>query len=216
MGQPEINSGIASVTGPWIMREIIGLGHTIDLTLTGRMMEADECLRIGVLNRIVDQSEVMNAAIKLPNNFSIQFSGDYRSRSILPQGNSGGSSWSGGSGRSGGRSGGGGGGWGGFVQTTAQGYVNPNYGVDIAIRKDFLKEKRGSVTISMNDLFRSRVYSTYSESTYFVQEFSRRRDWQVLRLNFSYRFGKFDVSLFKRKNNGSGMDGMQEGMSMQQ
>lgn len=158
----------------------------------------------------------MNAAIKLPNNFSIQLSGDYRSRSILPQGNSGGSSWSGGSGRSGGRSGGGGGGWGGFVQTTAQGYVNPNYGVDIAIRKDFLKEKRGSVTISMNDLFRSRVYSTYSESTYFVQEFSRRRDWQVLRLNFSYRFGKFDVSLFKRKNNGSGMDGMQEGMSMQQ
>ncbi len=65
MGQPEINSGIASVTGPWIMREIIGLGHTIDLTLTGRMMEADECVRIGVLNRIVEQSEVMNAAIKL-------------------------------------------------------------------------------------------------------------------------------------------------------
>lgn len=157
----------------------------------------------------------MNAAIKLPNNFSIQLSGDYRSRSILPQGNSGGSSWGGGgSGRSGGRSGGGG--WGGFVQTTAQGYVNPNYGVDIAIRKEFLKEKRGSFTLSMNDMFRTRVYSTYSESPYFVQEFSRRRDWQVFRFNFSYRFGKFDVSLFKRKNNGSGMEGMQEGMSMQQ
>lgn len=155
----------------------------------------------------------LNASIKLPKNFSIQLSGDYRSRSILPQGNSGGSGWSGGGGRSGGRSSGGGG-WGGFVQTTAQGYVNPNYGVDIALRKDFLKEKRGSFTLSMNDVFRSRVYSTYSESTYFVQEFSRRRDWQVLRLNFSYRFGKFDVSLFKRKNNGSGMEGMQEGMSM--
>src|SRR5580658_8906156 len=38
MGQPEINSGIPSTTGPWIMREIIGLGHTIDLTLTGRMV----------------------------------------------------------------------------------------------------------------------------------------------------------------------------------
>jgi outer membrane receptor protein involved in Fe transport len=156
----------------------------------------------------------LNAAIKLPKNFSIQLSGDYRSRSILPQGNSGGSGWSGGGGRSSGRSGGGGGGWGGFVQTTAQGYVNPNYGVDIALRKDFLKEKRGSFTLSMNDVFRSRVYSTYSESTYFVQEFSRRRDWQVLRLNFSYRFGKFDVSLFKRKNNGSGMEGMQDGMNM--
>lgn len=156
----------------------------------------------------------LNAAIKLPNNFSIQLSGDYRSRSILPQGNSGGSGWGGGGGRSGGRSGGGGGGWGGFVQTTAQGYVNPNYGVDIAIRKDFLKEKRGSLTLSMNDMFRTRVYSTYSESPYFVQEFSRRRDWQVFRLNFSYRFGKFDVSLFKRKSNGGGMEGMQEGMNM--
>lgn len=159
----------------------------------------------------------MNAAIKLPNNWSIQLSGDYRSRSILPQGNSGSSGgWGGGGGRSGGRSGGGGGGWGGFVQTTAQGYVNPNYGVDIAIRRDFLKEKRGSFTLSMNDVLRTRVYSTYSESPYFTQEFSRRRDWQVLRVNFSYRFGKFDVSLFKRRNNGSGMDGMQEGMGMQQ
>src|SRR5271169_5341811 len=34
MGQPEINSGIASTTGPWIMREMIGLARTIDLTLT--------------------------------------------------------------------------------------------------------------------------------------------------------------------------------------
>lgn len=25
MGQPEINSGIASVTGPWIMREMLGM-----------------------------------------------------------------------------------------------------------------------------------------------------------------------------------------------
>jgi hypothetical protein len=150
----------------------------------------------------------MNMNFKLPQNFSIQLSGDYRSRTILPQGGSGG----GGRGMGGG---GGGGGFGGFVQTTAQGYVNPNYGVDIAIRKEFMKEKRGSLTLSMNDIFRTRVYSTYSESEFFTQEFSRRRDWQVLRLNFNWRFGKFDVSLFKRKNTRSGMDGMQEGMNMQ-
>lgn len=65
MGQPEINSGIASVTGPWIMREIIGLAHTIDLTLTGRMMDAEECFRIGVLSRIVPQGEVMAEAMKI-------------------------------------------------------------------------------------------------------------------------------------------------------
>lgn len=65
MGQPEINSGIASVTGPWIMREIMGLAHTIDLTLTGRMMDADECFRLSVLNRIVPQGDVMAEAMKL-------------------------------------------------------------------------------------------------------------------------------------------------------
>jgi outer membrane receptor protein involved in Fe transport len=156
----------------------------------------------------------VNAAFKLPKNFSIQLTGDYRSRSILPQGGGGGRGGGGWGGGGGGM--GGGGGWGGFVQTTAQGWINPNYGVDIAIRKEFLKERRGSLTLSMNDIFRTRVYSTFSESEFFVQEFSRRRDWQVLRLNFSWRFGKFDVSLFKRKNVRSGMEGMQEGMNMQQ
>jgi enoyl-CoA hydratase/carnithine racemase len=65
MGQPEINAGIASTTGPWIMREMLGLARTIDLTLTGRFMDADECLRVGVLNRIVDRSEVLAAAVAL-------------------------------------------------------------------------------------------------------------------------------------------------------
>jgi len=65
MGQPEINSGIASVTGPWIMREILGLARTIDLTLTGRMMDADECYHIGIINQIVPQNDVMQAAMKL-------------------------------------------------------------------------------------------------------------------------------------------------------
>jgi enoyl-CoA hydratase/carnithine racemase len=65
MGQPEINSGIASTTGPWIMREHIGLARTIDLTLTGRMMDADECYRIGVINRLVSQDGVMSESLAL-------------------------------------------------------------------------------------------------------------------------------------------------------
>ncbi len=65
MGQPEINSGIASSTGPWIMREHIGLARTIDLTLTGRMMDADECYRIGVISRLVPQDKVMSESLAL-------------------------------------------------------------------------------------------------------------------------------------------------------
>jgi outer membrane receptor protein involved in Fe transport len=152
----------------------------------------------------------LNLAFKLPANWSVQLSGDYQSKAILPQGGRGGG---GGGGRGGG---GGGGGWGGFVQTTAQGYVKPNYAVDLAVRKEFMKDKKASVSLSINDLFKTRRYATYSESEFFVQDFVRRQDWRVVRLNFSYRFGKFDTNLFKRKNSRSGMDGMNEGMQMQQ
>jgi hypothetical protein len=38
-----------------------------------------------------------------------------------------------------------------------------------------------------------------------------------VRLNFNWRFGKFDMSLFKRKNMKGEMEGMQNGMQgMQQ
>ncbi|MEY2812407.1 MAG: hypothetical protein RI991_1402 [Bacteroidota bacterium] len=152
----------------------------------------------------------INANIKLPSNFTLQLAGDYRSKTILPQS----SSNRGGGG--GGWGGGGGGGWGGFVQTSAQGYIEPNYGIEFALRKDFLKDKKGSLTLSMNDVFKTKVFGSYSESQFFTQTNSRRRDWQVLRLNFNYRFGKVDASIFKRKNTRSGSDGMQEGMQMQQ
>ncbi len=152
----------------------------------------------------------INANIKLPSNFTLQLAGDYRSKTILPQ-----SSSNRGGGGGGGWGGGGGGGWGGFVQTSAQGYIEPNYGIEFALRKDFLKDKKGSLTLSMNDVFKTKVFGSYSESQFFTQTNSRRRDWQVLRLNFSYRFGKVDASIFKRKNLRSGSDGMQEGMQMQ-
>ncbi|MGE3874417.1 MAG: enoyl-CoA hydratase/isomerase family protein [Parvibaculaceae bacterium] len=63
MGQPEINAGIASTTGPWIMREMLGLARTIDLTLTGRLLGADECLAIGLLSRIVPPDDVLPTSI---------------------------------------------------------------------------------------------------------------------------------------------------------
>ncbi|MBV8935152.1 MAG: enoyl-CoA hydratase/isomerase family protein, partial [Alphaproteobacteria bacterium] len=65
MGQPEIDSGIASTTGPWIMREMLGLARTIDLTLTGRMMNADECVAIGIINRLVPSEDVLPTAVAL-------------------------------------------------------------------------------------------------------------------------------------------------------
>lgn len=65
MGQPEINSGIASNLGPWIMREHLGLSRTIELTLSGRMMSAVECAGLGIIHRLVTPGLVMIEAIKV-------------------------------------------------------------------------------------------------------------------------------------------------------
>lgn len=65
MGQPEINSGIASTLGPWIMKEMLGLSRTVELTLTGRMMDAQECHRIGLIHHLVADDEVMPHSMKV-------------------------------------------------------------------------------------------------------------------------------------------------------
>lgn len=66
MGQPEILSGIPTVTGNWIMREMIGLGRTVDLTLTGRMLDADEAYQFGLISRLVkEEDQVMPTAMAL-------------------------------------------------------------------------------------------------------------------------------------------------------
>ncbi len=64
LGQPEINSGIASVTGPWIMKEMLGLSRTVELTLSGRMMDAQECHHIGLVHKIVPREELMSQALQ--------------------------------------------------------------------------------------------------------------------------------------------------------
>jgi enoyl-CoA hydratase len=64
MGQPEINSGIASTLGPWLMREMLGLSRTIELTLTGRMMDAGECHAVGLIHKLVPAAEVMPEALE--------------------------------------------------------------------------------------------------------------------------------------------------------
>lgn len=65
MGQPEINSGITSTTGPWIMYDRIGRSRTIELTLRGRMMNGDEAHEIGLIHYLVPQAQVMAKAMEV-------------------------------------------------------------------------------------------------------------------------------------------------------
>ncbi len=65
MGQPEINSGITSTTGPWIMYDRIGRSRAIELTLRGRMMMGDEAHEIGLIHYLVPQNQVMAKAMEV-------------------------------------------------------------------------------------------------------------------------------------------------------
>ncbi|PSL46438.1 outer membrane receptor protein involved in Fe transport [Chitinophaga niastensis] len=131
----------------------------------------------------------INSETKLPANFTVQVNATYQAPTIaLPA-----SSGSGGGGR--------GGGGGGFNQipSSAQGTIKGFSTVDLAVRKDFLKNKAASLTLSLSDIFNTRQYELNQASPAFAQDYIRKRESRILKLNFSYRFGKFDTALFKKK-----------------
>lgn len=98
------------------------------------------------------------------------------------------------------------------AQSASQGYIKAFYGVDLAIKKTFLKDNAASATLSFNDIFRSRVSDQYSRGTNFEQYYYRLNNPQMVRLTLTYRFGKVDMSLFKRQNLKGQAEGMQNGM----
>jgi len=138
-----------------------------------------------------------NSNFKLPSKFTMQLTATYQSKTNLPINSGGGGFGPGGPGQ---------------AQSSAQGYNKLSYGVDFAIKKSFLKNDAASLTFSMSDIFKTRKSEQYSYSDYFTQTYSRLRDPQMFRINFAYRFGKVDMSLFKRKNMKQDTSGATEGM----
>ncbi len=136
-----------------------------------------------------------NSNFKLPKKFTAQLSVNYQSKTNLPV-NTGGNVFDGGT----------------QLQAAAQGYIRAYWATDIAIKKSFLKNDVGNATLSFSDIFRTRRMSQYSESQYFIQDYSQLTNPQTVKLTLTFRFGKFDASLFKRQNTKSQQDGMQGAM----
>ncbi|MBS1748725.1 MAG: TonB-dependent receptor [Bacteroidetes bacterium] len=85
-----------------------------------------------------------------------------------------------------------------------QGKTLPKYDIDVAIRKEFLKNNRGSITLAVNDLLNSDRWGNIYDTETFYQESYRRWNVRNFRLTFSYKFGKADFSLFNRKRSNGG------------
>ena len=153
----------------------------------------------GLENDRTSSFSKLNNTFRISKTLSVQLSGDYQSKSALPVSTS-----NSGGGRRGG--------WMGGPPASSQGYIDANYGVDLGIRKDFkIRNNQASLSFNINDILRTRKYSSHSSSPIFVQDDWRRRDPRIARLNFSYRFGKMDMSLFKRRNNRTESDEMPQG-----
>lgn len=67
-GQPEVGLGITpGFGGTQRLPRIVGLGMAKQLLYTARNIDANEALRIGLVNAVVPQAELMDTAVKMAN-----------------------------------------------------------------------------------------------------------------------------------------------------
>jgi len=64
-GQPELKVGGLPSLAPLILPPVIGYRKTLELILLGKLLSADEALRIGLITRVVPESQITQALTEL-------------------------------------------------------------------------------------------------------------------------------------------------------
>ncbi len=72
-GQPEVSLGIVPGAGAlYRLPRLVGEGYARELVFSGRLIDADEALRIGLVNRVVDDAEVLHTAQAIARDIAAQ------------------------------------------------------------------------------------------------------------------------------------------------
>ena len=67
-GQPEVGLGIIpGFSGTVRLARLVGMGMAKQLIYTGKNIKAEEALRIGLVNEVVSQADLMNRAMEMAN-----------------------------------------------------------------------------------------------------------------------------------------------------
>lgn len=71
-GQPEVKLGVTpGFAGTQRLPRIVGKGRALDLLLTGRIVDAQEALAIGLVNRVVPATTLLDEAKKLASSLAM-------------------------------------------------------------------------------------------------------------------------------------------------
>jgi len=60
----------AELGASWLLPRLIGASHSNDLMLTGRIVGADEALRLGLVSRVLDDEQLLDEALTMANAMS--------------------------------------------------------------------------------------------------------------------------------------------------
>jgi enoyl-CoA hydratase len=70
-GQPEVNLGlIPGYAGTQRMARLIGMGNALYLLMTAEMIDAAEALRMGLVQKVVEQDDLMDEVMKIAKNIA--------------------------------------------------------------------------------------------------------------------------------------------------
>ena len=70
--QPEVKLGlIPGMGGTQRLPKIVGKGNAVELIISGKMIDADEALRIGLVNKVFPKNVLLDETVKFANSLSL-------------------------------------------------------------------------------------------------------------------------------------------------